>query len=147
MNERAASGEIEASQGGLALAFEGWADLSARLMGLGQEERLDILDAREVDVEDWTRCDEHYCLALAGDVARGVMDRAKIYGLKCATEIERRKTEGAAPELLARPAAESEPPPREPDQPVEAAPIALPSFLQPQQALAAAAPVPAAPVH
>jgi len=86
-------------KGALPLDFEAWAELSARLLQLEQAARLDVLDERGIDVADWTRWDEHHCLALASDIAAGRMDRAKNYGQRCAAELERRRREPApAPE-------------------------------------------------
>lgn len=86
-------------KGALPLDFEAWAELSARLLQLEQAARLDVLDERGIDVADWTRWDEHHCLALAADIAAGRMDRAKNYGQRCAAELERRRREPApAPE-------------------------------------------------
>jgi hypothetical protein len=88
------------------LPFETWVALAARLVNVGMEERLDILDHREVPVEDWLRSDEHHCLALAADIAAGRMERAERYGRACAAELERRRT-GApdVPPADAKPAA------------------------------------------
>ncbi len=91
MSEHGAGGEIEPAGQRPALTFEAWADLSARLSGLDEEARLDLLDEREIDVEDWTQWDQHFAISLAADVARGHLERAVTYGKKCAAELERRR--------------------------------------------------------
>ena len=91
----------------LLLDFDGWMKLSARLLRLEQEERLDILEKRNIAPEDWSRCDEHYCLALTADIAENRMDRAERYGRACAAELERRKKGDA--DSLAEPTAAEEP--------------------------------------
>jgi hypothetical protein len=128
----------EPGEEGLPLAFDVWADLSARLLNLGTEARLEILDEQGVDEHDWMRSDEHHCLALAEDVAAGRMERARRYAGACAAELERRKTqqaEGSAAALEAPPALASDPE-AEPKigAPLEAAPHHTPSFLQPRPA-------------
>jgi hypothetical protein len=96
-----------AGAGELPLDFNGWMDLSARLLRLEQEERLDILEKRNIAPEDWSRCDEHYCLALTADIAENRMDRAERYGRACAAELERRKKGDA--DRPAEPTATGEP--------------------------------------
>jgi hypothetical protein len=81
----------------LRLDFEAWAELAARLLQRSQEERLDILDERGIDIGDWMRCDKHYCLALATELAAGQMERATRYGRGCAAELERRRREPTSP--------------------------------------------------
>ena len=93
MSEHGAGGEIEPAGQRPALTFEAWADLSARLSGLDEEDRLDqLLDEREIDVEDSdTMGPALRDLALAADVARGHLERAVDYGKKCAAELARRR--------------------------------------------------------
>ena len=139
-----ASSQSPPDDGELPLSFEACAELSARLLGLGQGERLQFLDEREVNPDDWQRCDRHYSLALADDIVRERMERADLYGSKCAAEIERRK------DAAARPASEPETArvPPEPDadlkldsgalvEPARVEPPHVPSYLQ-----ANAAPLP-----
>jgi hypothetical protein len=85
------NGDSGTDAGELPLDFDAWVELSARLLRLEQEERLDILEKRNIAPEDWSRCDEHYCLALTADIAENRMDRAQRYGQACAAELERRK--------------------------------------------------------
>ena len=73
------------------LDFETWATMSARLLHLGPDERLEVLDQRGIDDTDWSRSDEHHTVALAAEVAAGRMGRAERYGRACAAELERRK--------------------------------------------------------
>jgi len=121
----------------LPLSFEAWAELSARLLSLKEEDRLDILDDRRVAIEDWQRCDEHYVLALTDEMRRGSMDRARTYAGKCAAEIERRATANTAP-LADAPTPE----PVEADAtrtaevpvPLQAPETAVPTFLQQHEA-------------
>jgi hypothetical protein len=111
----------------LPLSFDGWANLSARMMNLGKDERLDILDTQQIQVDDWKRCEERYSRALADDIRQGRMDRADLYASKCVAEVERRTSAGAAApaapeEVRATIAAPPEPP---------AVPLpAVPSFMQ-----------------
>jgi hypothetical protein len=70
--------------------FDTWAALSARLLNLGADARIDVLEERGVALEDWLRSDEHHCLSLAADVSAGRMERAERYGRMCAEEMERR---------------------------------------------------------
>jgi hypothetical protein len=84
----------DATVGGeLPFDFEAWVGLSARLLGLEPEQRLDALGQLGIEVDDWMRCDQHHCASLAADVTRGHMDRAETYGRACAAELERRKHE------------------------------------------------------
>lgn len=100
------------------LDFDAWADLSARLMGLDLEARLDLLDEAQVDVRDWSRWEEQYVLAIADDIAQGRMDRAQRYALGCAAEMERRSQAKAAPPPAEEPVApKAEPPQNEPAPP------------------------------
>jgi hypothetical protein len=75
---------------GLALDFDGWADLSARLLRLDREARADLLDERDLPVEEWDRVDEHWSGVLADEVIAGDMERAREYGRRCAEELARR---------------------------------------------------------
>jgi hypothetical protein len=129
------------------LSFDAWADLSARLMGLEQDRRFEVLDEQKVPPKEWTRCDQHYVRALGTDVAQGRRERVEIYGRKCAEEMDRRSKAGAAPAPPEQPAPKADPPP---DAPVAAfvappapasEPVAVPSFLKPD-----AAPMPLPPV-
>jgi len=82
---------------GLRLTFDAWADLSARLLKLSPEARLEILDALDIDEPDWLTCNEHYCVMLAKDLAKNRRDRAESYGKRCAAEFERRKSQAGTP--------------------------------------------------
>jgi len=99
--------------GELPLNFHAWANLSARLLHLEQEERLEILNELDIAPEDWACCDEHYCLALTADIAAQRMDRAEHYGQACAAELERRKKAASErpvqPEVELTPEAEAIP--------------------------------------
>lgn len=133
----------------LTLTFEAWAELSARLLNLDKEARLDVLFEREVDPAAFARCDAHYVLELGRDMAQGRNDRVDSYAQKCVAEMERRKA--APPE----PVAEAETS-RTGDEEALAAPpqadaTGVPSFLQeqpvpPPPALDVAAPKPAVPL-
>lgn len=109
----------------LPLDFDAWVELSARLLRLEQEERLDILEERKIAPEDWARCDEHYCLALTADVAQNRMDRAQRYGRACAAELERRKK--AEAERAAEPIPTEEPKPTATPAEEAQAPASTPS--------------------
>lgn len=90
------------------LDFDRWTALSARLLNLGTEERIVILDERGVALEDWMSSDEHHCSALAAEVAAGELTRAEMYGRACAAEIARRRRGGpevSPPQDLHEPAA------------------------------------------
>jgi hypothetical protein len=120
----------------LALDFDGWAELSARLLQLDPEARADVLDERDLPVEEWSRADEHWNKVLAGEIVAGEMGRATAYGLRCAAELARRK---------------DRPKPGAPGSPAESGPAPLagdPRFLseqaQPWRAEAAAVPLTAA---
>jgi hypothetical protein len=133
MTEQETPVEALPGEGAQPLSFEAWADLSARLMSLDPDARLDILDEHDLDEQDWMRWDEHHCLALGRDVAQGRMDRAEGYARKCAAEMERRRTqaEAPAPNVEAVPQALSEPAEPAPvGAPLAALPPDTPSFLQ-----------------
>jgi hypothetical protein len=76
---------------GIAVDFDGWAELSARLLGLDPEARVDLLEERDLPIEAWDRADGHWNRVLAGEIITGNMDRAKEYGRLCAVEMVRRK--------------------------------------------------------
>jgi len=101
------------------------------------------LEERGISLDDWTRCDEHYAMALAEDLGHRRMGRAASYAAKCVEEIERRNAqakpaggEGGAPPTPAssEPAAGSTPEP--PGEAKIGAPLqqpdltGVPSFLQ-----------------
>ena len=143
MSEQETRGETPPKEPPLPLTFDAWADLSARLLNLGPEQRQEILDEHDVEDDEWTRCDEHYAMTLAGDLGHGRMDRAERYAARCVEEIERRNAqakaaggEGGAPPTPAssKPAAGSTPePPGEAriGAPLQQRDVAdVPSFLQ-----------------
>ena len=112
----------------LPVGFEAWVELSARLLKLGQDDRIDVLDERRIDVDDWMRCERHYCIALADEVAAGRMERATVYGRACAAELERRRR-GPAQSLEAPPGSPGDSPPkREAVAPVIAPVIEVATF-------------------
>jgi len=94
----------ENSASGVSLDFDAWADLSTRLLERDEEARLEILAAAELLPDEWDRCNEHWSLEVARDVARGRMDRAMAYGVKCADELKRRKAAPALESANAEPA-------------------------------------------
>lgn len=94
-NERSRRETVEIAEN-TPLDFETWSALSARLLHLGVEEKLSILERQGVALEDWTYSDERHAAALAADVAAGEMARAERYGRACAAEIERRRRGEAA---------------------------------------------------
>jgi len=134
--ERGAEGGAS-SEAAAALDFDAWAGLSARLLHQDVDERIDILDADGLTLEDWARCDEHHAMALAQDVAKGRMERAESYGRKCAAEMARRRREEAekAPADAGATFHEASPapaPPAEPAAPERAVAedTSVPTFLQ-----------------
>ncbi|WP_437931707.1 hypothetical protein WMF37_21430 [Sorangium sp. So ce291] len=80
----------------LPLDFEAWSELSARLLGRDVDARLDLLAEAELEPVDWNRCDMHWSLALAQDIAAGRLDRAQRHGGRCATELAQRRRPDAA---------------------------------------------------
>jgi hypothetical protein len=123
-------GEHDAKSG-VPLSFDAWAELSAGMVNLGKEQRIEMLEARNVEVGDWERSDQHHLQALAGDLARGDMTRLRRYGALCAAELKGRDTGGSPAQT----------PPSTPPPPVaagtaEATPnapppeAAVPTFLQ-----------------
>jgi hypothetical protein len=118
---------LPAAEVGVPLTFEAWAALSARMMNLSEEERLDILDAHPVEPDEWRRCEEHYADVLAGDIGQGRMESAELYARMSVAEAERRGNEVVASPL---PAPEEERAPTvEPTAPVAAPRAAMPSFM------------------
>jgi hypothetical protein len=69
------------------LAFEAWADLSARMVKLDEEARENLLEELDLDIEAWSQCDRYYGLMLAADIRAGRMDRAKAYASRFANKI------------------------------------------------------------
>jgi|SRR6185437_13537440 len=120
MLEHEAASGTQPEETELRLDFDAWADLSARLIQLDGDARLDILDEAEVGVNEWGRCEEHYALAIADDIAHGRMERAERYASKCVAEMARR----AEPRPPPSRAAELDPTP--PDE-VDVAPPAPPA--------------------
>src|SRR5688572_29274313 len=78
-----------------ALDFEAWATLSARLAQRKAPERAALLQSGKLNEEQWEHCDEHHRVVLNADLRRGDLDRASIYGAKCAEEQARRTAEKA----------------------------------------------------
>jgi hypothetical protein len=76
---------------GPALEFEAWADISARLLNLPDDERARILESAKVELEVWSQSDAYYSDVIAADVQRGDVTRASAYGARCAVEMARRK--------------------------------------------------------
>jgi len=117
------------------LDFEAWAALSARLLQLEDEERFDVLAEAEVEPDDYARCDAHWSVAIARDIAAGSMARAEVYGAKCAEELKRRTEEKGAP--AAAPAKEVAAAPVAPvAAPAPVAPVALPAPVAPPAVVA-----------
>lgn len=136
------------------LDFEAWAALSARLLQLEDEERFDVLAEAEVEPDDYVRCDAHWSVVIARDIAAGSMARAEVYGAKCAEELKRRAEAKDAPAAVTSLAAAAAPPPAPaavevPDEitaPITAPkPAGLPSFLAAPPVAPVAAPAPVAP--
>jgi hypothetical protein len=126
------------------LSFEDWAELSARLLNLDHEQRIDVFEERKIKPKDWDHCDEHYLRELATDVAADRRDRIDAYGKACADEMKRRETKEEAPPVAATenapPAATIEEAPPVIGAPVEAPAVAVPTFLQDRPAPAPPAP-------
>ncbi|WP_437311236.1 hypothetical protein [Sorangium sp. So ce388] len=78
------------------LDFEAWSELSARLLERDMDARLDLLAEAELEPVDWNRCDMHWSLALAQDIAAGRLDRAQRHGGRCATELAQRRRAATA---------------------------------------------------
>ena len=137
MSEHPESEPLRPGDDGLPLTFDAWTDLSARLLNLGPGARLGILDEQDVDEPDWLKCNEHYCMVLAQDLAEDRRDKAMSYARKCAAEFERRKRRADAPSE-----AEAEPPNVSPEPPAtvtfgapwRTAAESTPTFLLPAQA-------------
>jgi hypothetical protein len=127
MSDQGTSDVLPTAEAWVPLTFEAWAALSARMMNLSEEERLDILDAHPVEPDDWRRCEEHYVHVLAGDVGQGRMERAELYARTCVAEVERRGNEVAASPSPA--SEEDRAPMAEPTAPVAAPQAAVPSFM------------------
>ena len=91
---------------GIALDFDVWCDLSARLLQRDDNARLDILIEAEIDPLDWARSDAYWSVELVRDVGAERMDRPRRYGTRCARELLTRKAhpEIAAPEPVPLPA-------------------------------------------
>jgi hypothetical protein len=83
------------------LSFEAWAELSARLVKLSPEQRLEILDEHEVETEEWRRCEMRYALALADDIEEGRMERVTFYADTCVAEMGRRRMASEAAAVVA----------------------------------------------
>jgi hypothetical protein len=112
----------------VALDFDPWSDLSARMNGLELEARMDLLDEHDVAIEDWDKADKKYALLIAEDIAAGRMERARAYAAKCAAELASRKEPERAQESAT-------PPADIPVQPFVGAPLEapvpeVPSFLR-----------------
>lgn len=73
------------------LGFDAWAELSASLLGAGDEERREALAARGLSLEAFRRCDEHYERSLAKDRAEQRTLRAERYAHMCREAEARRK--------------------------------------------------------
>lgn len=108
--------------GPLPLTFDQWADISARLLYAGNDERLDTLEERGVDPAQMARCDLHYPVEMAKAVREGRGELVESYGRKCSAEMERRKAQ-AVPQPKAPVAA----PAFEPAAPA-AAPVVAPEL-------------------
>jgi hypothetical protein len=131
----------------LPLSFEAWAELSASLIGAGPEERLDVLDARDIRLDDWRRCEAHYFASLTDDLVAQRVTRTLLYARLCREAVTRRKALPEAPAELppaevapAEVAAAPPPPPL-----VAAPPVEVATFQKMEQA--AAAPPPVAPAY
>jgi hypothetical protein len=136
MSEQGTSDLIPRAEAPMPLSFEGWADLSARMTNLGRDERLDILDTQQIQVDEWMRCEEHYTRALADDIRHGRVERTQLYAGKCVAEVERRGSAGAA---APAPAPEEAPSGAAPTEPMPVPQPAVASFMQ---AVPGAAPAP-----
>jgi hypothetical protein len=139
MSELGTSRVTPPAEGEVPLSFEAWADLSARMAKLSQDDRRDLLDEQHIEPDDWARCEEHYALALVEDIGHGRLDRAELYAGKCVAEVERRGSEGAASPA---PGPEEErAAPVHPSEPVPVPEPAVPSFMQATHAAPHAPPV------
>jgi hypothetical protein len=78
------------------MPFERWADVSSRLVSLELEQRLELLDALEIDPRDFEASELHWGRIMAGEIARGDFTHANDYGVKCADEMKRRKAKEEA---------------------------------------------------
>jgi hypothetical protein len=115
-----------AGAGELALSFEAWADLAARMLGMTPEQRQEVLDEHDIDAADWTRCEADHVEALTSDITGGRTDRTDLYAGKCVAEMERRRSQASS---HAKAEAEPEPPPAEPAPDL---PIGAPQGAEPE---------------
>jgi hypothetical protein len=113
------------------ISFDRWVALAASLLDLDLAARIDLLEKRGVDPDEWMESDEHHSLALAAEIAAGRMDRAEQYGLACAAEVTRRKNGAASEPVGDEPRAEAQTAQRA-EAPAEGPAIAeaTPSFLK-----------------
>jgi len=139
MSDQATSQVTRPAEGEMPLSFEAWAEVSARMLKLSREERLDILDAQHIEPDDWMRCDEHYARALAGDIGQGRRERAELYAGKFVAEVARRGSDSSAPPAPAP--KEEHAPVAQPSEPLPVPEPAVPSFMQAALAAASAPPV------
>jgi hypothetical protein len=77
------------------LDFERWAELSADLLARTRDDQLDILEAREIELDLWEACNAFWVGELAAQIARSNLKLAERYGTRCAAALERRKAEPA----------------------------------------------------
>ena len=84
------------------MAFERWAEVSARLLKRSPEERLDILEEVEIDPAAWSRADRRWIAQIAEDLDRGDEERPTRYAAVCSEELRGRKKEPkmSAPALV-----------------------------------------------
>lgn len=80
------------------LAFERWAELSAKLMFRDAEEQYEILAQNDLDLARWNRCDQHWLLTLARSIASGNDAQPLAYGRICAEEMAARRARGEKPD-------------------------------------------------
>jgi hypothetical protein len=80
------------------LGFEAWAALSIRFLGARAEEKLEVLGARRLTLEAWTRIDDDYLRMLSADLRAGRTERPALYAATCTEEMARRTRASPAPE-------------------------------------------------
>jgi len=75
------------------LAFEIWAQVSARSLKRDPEERARLLDGYGIDDEHWSAADAYWTAAIVDDLGRGDHARPQQYGLWCAEELRSRRAQ------------------------------------------------------
>src|SRR5690606_6329381 len=72
------------------LAFDGWTEISARLLQRDTDEQLEILNTHKIDGELWDACNLFWLQEIAGQLLRGNDKMASRYGTRCAEELKAR---------------------------------------------------------